>query len=146
MRYPDIKDIVDHIYHDYMTRCNIIILQNKMIELSNGKIAAWCDDGWLNDFAEDLKSAFDEGRFIDIDEDDVVPLEEEYESGSIIELVEDYFYRNKKILRIKYHPETSDIVDARILNEMAEKRNAIDANFETVKEQYENSRKASRLS
>lgn len=137
MRYPNIKDIVDYIYHDYMTRCKIIILQNKMIESSNGEIMAWCDECWLNDFAEDLKLAFDEGRFIDIDEDKVALLENEYESANIIELVEDYFDRNKKILRIKYHPETPDIIDAQILNVMAEKRESLDASYEKVKEQYE---------
>ena len=50
-RHPDIKDIVDHIYHDYMTRCDIIILQNKMIALAKGGVTAWCDECWLNDFA-----------------------------------------------------------------------------------------------
>lgn len=142
MRYPDIKDIVDHIYHDYMTRCKIVILQNKMQESANGEIMAWCDDGWLSDFAEDLKSAFDAGRFIDIEENKVAQLEEEHESANIIELIEDYFYRNQKILRIKYHPETPDTIDTRILNEMAEKRNALDASYEKVKELYEASRKA----
>lgn len=146
MRYPDIKDIVDHIYHDYMTRCKIVILQNRMIESSNGEIMAWCDECWLNDFAEDLKLAFDEGRFIDIDEDKVDQLEKEYESANIIELVEDYFYRNKKILRIKYQPETPDAIDTMILNEMAEKRKFLDASYEKVKEQYECRSKASFLS
>lgn len=139
MRYPDIKDIVDYIYHDYMTRCKIVILQNRMIESSNGEIMAWCDECWLNDFAEDLKLSFDEGRFIDIDENKVAQLEKEYESANIIELVEDYFHRNKKIIRINYHPETSDTIDAKTLNEMAEKRKAIDANYEKVKELYEES-------
>lgn len=146
MRYPDIKDIVDHIYHDYMTRCKIVILQNRMIESSNGEIMAWCDECWLNDFAEDLKLAFDEGRFIDIDEDKVDQFEKEYESANIIELVEDCFHRNKKILRIKYQPETLDTIDTMILNEMAEKRKFLDASYEKVKEQYECRSKASCLS
>lgn len=137
MRYPDIKDIVDHIYHDYMTRCDIIILQNQMIELLNGGIMAWCDECWLNDFAEDLKSAFDKGCFIDIDEDKVALLEKEYESTNIIELIEDYFYHNKKILRIKYHPETPDIIDPKIIKEMAEKRKALDADYRKIKGLYE---------
>lgn len=110
-----------------------------MIESSNGEIMAWCDECWLNDFVEDLKSAFDEGCFIDIDEDQVPQLKEEYEVANVIELVEDYFYFNKKIIRINYHPETPDIVDAKTLNEMAEKRKAIDANYEKVKELYEES-------
>lgn len=140
MRYPGIKDIVDHIYHDYMTRCRIIILQNKMIALAKGGVTAWCDECWLYDFAEDLKSAFEEGCFIDIDEDKVVQLEKEYESTNIIELVEDYFYHNNKILRIKYHPETPDIIDPKIIKEMAEKRNALDANYKKVKDLYEKAR------
>ena len=136
-RHPDIKDIVDHIYHDYMTRCDIIILQNKMIALAKGGVTAWCDECWLNDFAEDLKSAFDKGCFIDIDEAKLAPLEKEYESTNIIELVEDYFYHNKKILRIKYHQETPDIIDPKIIKEMTEKRNALDADYRKVKGLYE---------
>ena len=80
MRYPDIKNIVEHIYHDYMTRCDIIILQNKMIAQAKGGVTAWCDECWLNDFAEDLKSAFDRGCFIDVDEDKVALLKKEIES------------------------------------------------------------------
>ena len=137
MRYPDIKNIVEHIYHDYMTRCDIIILQNKMIAQAKGGVTAWCDECWLNDFAEDLKSAFDEGCFIDIDADKVALLEKEYESNNIIELIEDYFYHNKKILRIKYHPETPDIIDPKIIKEMAEKRKALDADYRKIKGLYE---------
>ena len=137
MRYPDIKNIVEHIYHDYMTRCDSIILQNKMIAQAKGGVTTWCDECWLNDFAEDLKSAFDEGCFIDIDEDKVAQLENEYESNNIIELIEDYFYHNKKILRIKYHQETPDIIDPKIIKEMTEKRNALDADYRKVKGLYE---------
>ncbi len=98
---------------------------------------AWCDECWLSDFAEDLKSAFEAGDFFDIDEDIVNQLEKEYESENIIELVEDYFYHNKKIIRIKYHPNTPDIIDSNILHQMAEQRNALDTKSKKMKELYE---------
>ena len=107
------------------------------VPIKHSGVTAWCDECWLNDFAEDLKSALDKGCFIDIDEDKVAQLEKEYESTNIIELVEDYFYHNKKILRIKYHQETPDIIDPKIIKEMTEKRNALDADYRKVKGLYE---------
>lgn len=139
-RYPDVKDIVDHIYHNYMTRCEIIIMQNKMIEQSEEDVMAWCDECWLSDFAEDLKSAFEAGDFFDIDEDMVNQLQKEYESENIIKLVENYFYHNKKILRIKYHPDTPDIIDSKILHQMAKQRNALDAKIKQLQAKYEKDR------
>lgn len=137
MKYPDTKDIVKFIYHNYTTRSAIIILQNKMIEKSNGEIMAWCDECWLNDFAEDLKSAFESEDFTDIDEDMVPTLVKEYESENIIELTEDYFYHNQKIIRVKYHPDTPNTIDSKILHAMEEERKTIDADYEKVRDQYE---------
>lgn len=120
-----------------MTRCEIIIMQNKMIEQPKEDVMAWSDECWLSDFAEDLKSAFEAGDFFDIDEDMVNQLEKEYESENIINLVEDYFYHNKKILRINYHPDTPDIIDSKILQKMAKQRNALDVKSKKVKELFE---------
>lgn len=124
-----------------MTRCEIIIMQNKMIKQSEEDVMAWSDECWLSDYAEDLKSAFEAGDFFDIDEDMVNQLEKEYESENIIKLVENYFYHNKKILRIYYHPDTADIIDSKILHKMAKQRNALDAKNKKVKELVEHNKR-----
>lgn len=103
---------------------------------------AWNDDCWHNDFAENLKSAFDAGDFYDIDENMVAQLEKEYDSENIIELVEDYFFHNKKILRIVYHPETPDIINPKILHRMEEKRKDLDIDYEKARELYEKARRS----
>ena len=132
MRYPDTKAIVEHIYNDYTKRCEMIIYQNEMFSLEK-EFVAWCDETWLYDFATDMMKAYEEGNFLDVPESEIPAMIERYEYDDIFDLVDNYFYRNKKIVNVIYEPDNHDEIDPILLWYIEENRKDLDEQLARIK-------------
>ena len=135
MRYPDTKTIVEHIYNDYMQRCLMVCYQNKTMCLQK-EFTGWCDETWLCDMAEDMMKAYNNKEFCDIQESEISSLMTKYESEDIFELVEDYFYFNKKIIRICYPADDNTPVDPTLLQFVEKHKKDLHEQLEQIKQIY----------
>ena len=132
MRYPDTKAIVEHIYNDYMTRCEMIIYQNEMLSLEK-EFVAWFDETWLNDIAVDIMKAYEDGNFLDVPESEIPAMIERYEYDDIFDLVDNYFYHNNKIVNVIYSPDNHDEIDPTLLRYIEEHRKSLDEELAKIK-------------
>lgn len=98
MRFPTTKEIVDFLYEDYTTRAECITMQNRILENgSENDCCCWCDDTFPWYIACDLKSAFDKALFDHIERKRLKTLMQKYDSDSVVEFTDTYFYHNHRI-------------------------------------------------
>lgn len=113
------KEIVDCICENYELRGRIISAQNVLTHLND--TCPWSDSGWLFDYAEDIRRALEQGAFEDVDESALTPLMQQFECEDIMELVDNYFCRKKKLLHIHYSEFSANAYDRTALLRMAQR-------------------------
>ena len=102
LRYPTTKEIVDFIYEEQSLRAEIILLQNKLMDLEHpDDLLCWCDETVCSDVADDIKKAFEDKLFVPVSYDEIPSMLKEEEADDVVDLVYYYFYNNHKILDIK---------------------------------------------
>lgn len=102
LRYPTTKEIVDFIYEEQSLRAEIILLQNKLMDLEHpDDLLCWCDETVCSDVADDIKKAFEDKLFVSVSYDEIPFMLKEEEADDVVDLVYYYFYNNHKILDIK---------------------------------------------
>lgn len=97
MKYNTQK-IVDHIVDSYRKAAKAM---EKAERHNGGEISSWMDQDVFDNDADAIQSAYDEGKFDDVDVSQLDSLMEKYGASDVYHLVASYFNATGKILNIK---------------------------------------------
>ncbi len=97
MKY-DTKKIVSHIVDSYRKAGHAL---EKAERHNGGEISSWMDQDVFDRDADAIQTAYDEGKFDDVDASQVDSLMEKYGASDVYHLVASYFNATGKILNIQ---------------------------------------------